>query len=175
MPAEGPGGAAELPPLPGGALEAPTDDEPDRVRLRDDPPPAPPDERQRQPGRVPGDGLQTGQGRPAILAATERPGSTRARDPRPAIHRRRTQGRRLIMPDAHPQDLTISRGGPPSAPGPRHARSKSEDAAESLGGVLRDRGAGGVCLRPGNGAGATLFEMASGRYRDSRKEGGTRR
>ena len=65
-------GAARLLRLPGRALEAPADDQPDREHVRHGPPAASPDQGQRQPHRLPHDGLQAHAVRSQEMAAAQR-------------------------------------------------------------------------------------------------------
>ena len=71
-------GAAVLLRLPGRALAAPQDQQPDRVDLLHGPAPDPGDQGPRQQGRGAGDGLQAAGGRPGPLAGRQRPPPGRA-------------------------------------------------------------------------------------------------
>ena len=74
--------------LPRRALAAPTDDEPDRERVRDRPAPHPRDEGRRLEDRRAGDGLQAARHSPGALATVQRPPPRRRR-----ARRREVQGR----------------------------------------------------------------------------------
>lgn len=85
------------------ALGAPEDDEPDRVHLRDSPPSASTNKGLGDPSRVPGDGLQAGAVRRAVLAAAERPSAAAPPDRRRRLRGRTTgrEERRLIRKLEH--------------------------------------------------------------------------
>src|SRR5690606_5891362 len=82
VPGEGPRRAALVLRLPGRALEAPADDEPDRIDVRHDPAAASKNERQRQPRRLADDDVQTRRERREALATAQRLRTVTRRPPR---------------------------------------------------------------------------------------------
>lgn len=92
---EGPGRALDVLRLPGGALEALADDEPDRIGVRDDPAAASPDEGQRLTPHEPGDDVQAGPVGLGPLAEAQRPSADHAAFGGQEVRGRNPAGRRL--------------------------------------------------------------------------------
>ena len=86
MSGEGPGRVVDVLRLPSRALEAPADDESDRVDLLDDPPTPSTHQGERHTTNEPGDDVQTGSLRRETLAPLRRSRAHRSPSPRKTLH-----------------------------------------------------------------------------------------
>lgn len=128
VPGGGPGGAAGVLRLPGGALAPPADVERDRIGVRDGASSAARDQGRGLPHQGAADGLQAGGDGATAMAPAERgapaapgPGRRRLRRWRHPDGERGSEGGRLITSRADPQHLTIPRQE--AGMGLRHASS----------------------------------------------------
>ena len=114
VPGQGPGGVAGVLRLPGGALGAHPDDEPDRERVRDGAAAARQDEGEREPGGVPDDGVQADGVASKRLAIVERFAAAARGRQGDRLHRRH-QGEARRLPKRRPR--CSARPATPSANG----------------------------------------------------------
>src|ERR1700688_977392 len=98
MSPQGPRGAADVLRFPGGALDPPADDQPDRIDVRDDPATPSSNQGQRHTEGEPDDDVQARPGRSKEMAAPARLGTAAACSGRKDFRGWSVTGRRLIQP-----------------------------------------------------------------------------